>query len=191
MRGSPATVVILSEHGLFRQCAASVLREKGFTIATKPTKGDVVAIVDLDHTETDSPTLLRKMTDELGTDSVVAVGQPARLAAATVAEQPSMIETSLLDGTSLAAAARSRASKTSPHIERQRRSWAQVTTRQRDVLRWLALGYDNAAIGARLRVGIRAIKAHISALLELFSLENRTQLALLARDAGLRPVKAR
>ena len=38
-----------------------------------------------------------------------------------------------------------------------------------------------------LRVGTRAIKAHISALLAMCGLESRTQLALLASAGGLMP----
>ena len=55
-------------------------------------------------------------------------------------------------------------------------------------MRWLAQGLDNPGIGAKLRVGVRAIKAHISALLALFGFDSRTQLALVAHEAGLRPV---
>lgn len=65
--------------------------------------------------------------------------------------------------------------------------WARITTRQREVMRWLAIGLDNAAIGLRLDIGERAVKAHVSSLLELFRLDNRTQLALLADRAGMRP----
>jgi DNA-binding NarL/FixJ family response regulator len=64
---------------------------------------------------------------------------------------------------------------------------AGVTERQREVLSWLAIGLDNTAIGKKLHIGERAVKAHVSTLLELFDLDNRTQLALLADRAGIRP----
>lgn len=67
------------------------------------------------------------------------------------------------------------------------RNWSRITSRQRDVMRWLAAGLDNATIGQKLRIGERAVKAHISSLLALFGLDNRTQLALLADRAGMRP----
>ena len=44
----------------------------------------------------------------------------------------------------------------------------------------------NRTIARGLGVGERAIKAHVSALLALFGLDNRTELALVASDAGLR-----
>ena len=44
----------------------------------------------------------------------------------------------------------------------------------------LAAGRDNRSIAATMGVGERAIKAHVSSLLALFGLDNRTELALLA-----------
>jgi len=61
-----------------------------------------------------------------------------------------------------------------------------MTPRQCSVMRLLAIGRDNRTIARQLGVGERAIKAHVSALLSLFGLDNRTELALLASDAGLR-----
>lgn len=49
------------------------------------------------------------------------------------------------------------------------------------------MGLDNEAIARKLRIGVRAVKAHITNLLDHFQLANRTQLALLADHAGLRP----
>ena len=71
------------------------------------------------------------------------------------------------------------------------RHWSRITDRQREVMRWLAIGLDNAAIGQKLRIGERAVKAHVSSLLGLFGLANRTQLALMADRAGLRPPNRR
>jgi DNA-binding NarL/FixJ family response regulator len=75
-------------------------------------------------------------------------------------------------------------------LVRQRRLWARITPRQREVMRWLAVGLDNRAIAQRLHIGERAVKAHVSALLEELGVDNRTQLALLAHDAGVRPTLA-
>jgi DNA-binding NarL/FixJ family response regulator len=78
----------------------------------------------------------------------------------------------------------------SAEVLRQHRLWAAVTPRQRDVLRWLATGIDNQAIARKLRIGERSVKAHLSMLLENFGVSNRTQLALIANHAGLRPPRA-
>ncbi len=62
-----------------------------------------------------------------------------------------------------------------------------LTPRQRDVMRWLAVGSDNLKIAAELGVGERAVKLHVTTLLKRFALDNRTELALMAWRAGFRP----
>ena len=62
-----------------------------------------------------------------------------------------------------------------------------LTPRQRDVMDWLAVGADNLKIAAVLDIGERAVKAHITRLLQRFGVENRTELALVAWRAGFRP----
>ncbi|MBN1210924.1 MAG: response regulator transcription factor [Myxococcaceae bacterium] len=62
-----------------------------------------------------------------------------------------------------------------------------MTPRQRDVLGHLSTGSDNLKIAAHLGISERAVKAHVSALLSLFNAENRTELAVLACRAGMRP----
>ena len=183
-------VVIVSEHELFRQCALGMLRDRGVAATARPGRADgkpVTAIVDLDHATTDAPGLLHRTRQDLGASHVVAVGQPLRLAAAAAADEPdATLETTAIDASTLVAAARRRLPRISQHVAKLRRAWAAVTPRQLQVLRHLAIGLDNSSIAARLGVGVRAIKAHVSALLEVFHLDNRTQLALLAREAGLR-----
>ena len=189
--------MILSEHGAFRNGVAAILRERGIPLQSRPgARGETraaVAIADVDHVTGDAPTWLRRSTQEVGDAYVVAVGQPTRLAAvgAAGAVPDAMLDASMLDANALMAAARRKVPPPSAQVARMQRVWASITPRQLEVLRLLASGLDNAAIAVRLRVGVRAVKAHVSALLELFSLENRTQLALLARDAGLRPTSTR
>jgi two-component system nitrate/nitrite response regulator NarL len=55
------------------------------------------------------------------------------------------------------------------------------------VLGHLSTGSDNLKIAAHLGISERAVKAHVSALLSVFSAENRTELAVLACRAGVRP----
>ncbi|MDY7232632.1 helix-turn-helix transcriptional regulator [Hyalangium rubrum] len=71
--------------------------------------------------------------------------------------------------------------------EPQRQRWSTLTPRQREVLGYLSTGSDNLKIAAHLGISERAVKAHVSALLSLFSAENRTELAVLACRAGMRP----
>lgn len=60
-----------------------------------------------------------------------------------------------------------------------------LTEREMDVLVCLAQGYSNKQIAAELTVSITTIRTHVSSLLRKLQLENRTQLALYAREQDL------
>jgi len=73
--------------------------------------------------------------------------------------------------------------------QRVRRSRAKgdLTLRQSQVMELLASGADNLKMSAHLGISERAVKSHITALLDRFHVENRTELALLAWRAGFGP----
>jgi DNA-binding NarL/FixJ family response regulator len=58
----------------------------------------------------------------------------------------------------------------------------ELTPREGQVLRGLAAGESNAAIGARLGLAEATVKKYVSALLMKLGAENRVQLALLAQS---------
>lgn len=60
-----------------------------------------------------------------------------------------------------------------------------LTPRQLDVLRELARGKSNEAIGAELGLALSTVKAHITAILNILDADNRTQAVLAARRKGL------
>ena len=60
-----------------------------------------------------------------------------------------------------------------------------LTDREMDVLRCVAQGYTNKQIAAELSVSTTTIRTHVSNLLRKLNLENRTQLALYARQNKL------
>ncbi len=62
-----------------------------------------------------------------------------------------------------------------------------LSARERQVLAWVAAGADNGDIAASLQITERTVKAHVSSLYRKLRQENRTQLALLARQLGIRP----
>jgi DNA-binding NarL/FixJ family response regulator len=62
---------------------------------------------------------------------------------------------------------------------------ARLTARERDVLSLLASGHDNLKIAALLGIGERTVKTHVAGLYRKLGVENRVQLALLARQLGL------
>jgi DNA-binding NarL/FixJ family response regulator len=69
--------------------------------------------------------------------------------------------------------------------QRARSALAALSPRETDVLREIARGHGNAEIAAALAMTVATVKAHVSHILTKLGLENRTQLALLAHDAGL------
>lgn len=66
-----------------------------------------------------------------------------------------------------------------------RRRLARLTDREREVVAAVGRGLTNADIAAELYVSVATVKAQVSHILGALDLANRTQVALLAHDAGL------
>jgi len=62
---------------------------------------------------------------------------------------------------------------------------AQLSDREREVLRLLGTGEPNAELARRLFVSEATVKTYVSRLLTKLDLANRTQAAILAHEAGL------
>ncbi len=62
-----------------------------------------------------------------------------------------------------------------------------LTRRELDVLRLLALGHTNAEIGARLHLSVRTVEAHRAHLQRKLSRPSRAELVRYALDRGLLP----
>jgi DNA-binding NarL/FixJ family response regulator len=60
-----------------------------------------------------------------------------------------------------------------------------LTEREIEVIRAVATGLSNAEIATVLYMSVSTVKAHISTILSKLGLDNRTQIALLAHDAGI------
>lgn len=186
-------MLVLSDQVLFRQAVAGALREEGYQTGEQATSAPLrnkrpdCAVVDLSNTPTDTMLLVDDLHDQLPESRVILMGSPTRLAASIDGHADVQVELPRADLTALVRAIEGRGTSASTERVRAVKQWSRVTTRQRDVMRLLAHGHDNPGIAAKLRVGTRAIKAHISALLALFNLDSRTQLALLAREGGLLP----
>jgi DNA-binding NarL/FixJ family response regulator len=69
--------------------------------------------------------------------------------------------------------------------ERAGRQLAALSPRELDVVRAIADGQTNAEIAASLLMSVPTVKAHVTHILTKAGLANRTQIALLAHDAGL------
>jgi DNA-binding NarL/FixJ family response regulator len=62
---------------------------------------------------------------------------------------------------------------------------ARLSPRENEVVLAIARGRSNADIAAELFMSVATVKAHVSSVLTKLDLDNRTQIALLAHDAGL------
>ena len=66
-----------------------------------------------------------------------------------------------------------------------RTSLDRLSVREREVAVAVGRGRSNAEIGDELFMSLATVKAHVSSILTKLDLNNRTQIALLAHDAGL------
>jgi DNA-binding NarL/FixJ family response regulator len=177
---------------------AELLRGHGFMVAECAVTGHLsalarsldVVLVDLDHYRRDVRTMLRAVHAALDGVTVVPMGSALRQGASLDDPRHAGVETPGADADSLVAAARLVKARPSSELLRHFRAWSKLTPRQRDVLRWVATGLDNRGIALRLRIGERAVKAHVSSLLVRFDIDNRAELALCATSAGVRPIAA-
>ena len=78
-----------------------------------------------------------------------------------------------------------RAVATAGTREQARAALAGLTPREHEVVVGIARGETNAEIAARCYMSVATVKAHITHILTQLGLTNRTQIALLAHDAGL------
>ncbi len=62
---------------------------------------------------------------------------------------------------------------------------AALSPRERDVVVAIGQGRSNTEIARALDMTLATVKTHVSHILTKLSLDNRTQIALLAHDAGL------
>lgn len=69
--------------------------------------------------------------------------------------------------------------------EQARQAFDGLTARERDVVLGIAAGKSNADLARDLCMSVATVKAHVSHVLAKLGLDNRTQIALLAHDAGL------
>ena len=61
----------------------------------------------------------------------------------------------------------------------------QLTERETDVLRLLAKGQSNQEIAATLNIGMTTVRSHVSNILMILNVSNRTQAALVAQERQL------
>ncbi len=65
----------------------------------------------------------------------------------------------------------------------------ELSEREKDVLRLLALGYSNKEIAARLKVGVKSVDTYKTRFMEKLGLKNRVEIVHYARRNGLMDVE--
>lgn len=60
-----------------------------------------------------------------------------------------------------------------------------LTARQREILRMVALGYENKQIARRLGIGVHTVKTHVSRIIRKLGVHTRTEAAVIATRRGL------
>ena len=70
-------------------------------------------------------------------------------------------------------------------VEPETKPGYDLTSREREVLVFLAEGLTNAEIAAQMHVTVAAVKYHVSNILSKLGVTNRTEAAALARKHGL------
>jgi two-component system, NarL family, nitrate/nitrite response regulator NarL len=203
MSNQRAKIVVLSERAIFRECLVCFLGQRTFHEVVgvaglqalwriSRRAAPALVFVDLADKSRDPRQTVHRIRSRWPEATVVALGTPLQLGAQGY-EANGCIEFCRAGARDVAAMAtaiehphRGRlVLAPSPAIERQRRKWRAVTDREREVLDVLACGADNLKIAAILGISERTVKAHITHLFEKLGVENRTELALLACDAGM------
>ena len=197
-------IAVLSDRGLCRDGLVEMLGGHGFRhvaafassaslLRASRDAGLDLTLVVLAHEREDPEEVMHRLRALWPEVTVVAIGTPLQLAA-RAPNADGCIELPGDGATRLFAMAgavsrrhrRSLEFPVSPELARQRRIWAALTPRQREVLGLLGCGADNLKIAGSLGISERAVKGHVSALLEKFGADNRTALALVACGAGVR-----
>jgi DNA-binding NarL/FixJ family response regulator len=197
------SIAILSDQNLFREGVVQILRSQGYQrVGEYRSAAELLSglgdsqpqlvLVDMDHAVEDPFSVLRNLRDRVPRSTVVIIGTAHQVGAAHgvadgVLETPEANAQVLSAVVGLMQVSEQEAALPQPSAEAQRQQWSMLTPRQREVLGFLSTGSDNLKIAANLGISERAVKAHVSALLSLFSAENRTELAVLACRAGMRP----
>ena len=71
----------------------------------------------------------------------------------------------------------------------QEETWEELTPRELDVLKCVAAGMANKQIALQLSISTTTVRTHVSSMMRKLNLDNRTQLAIFARENDLDKTK--
>jgi DNA-binding NarL/FixJ family response regulator len=213
--GEPIRVIVVDDHDLLRKGLRDLLSEHGLQVVGEAGDGDDavrlvahaapdVVVMDLN---------MPRMSGVEATRRLASVAPSTRVLVLTVSADDSTVAEAIAAGATgyllkdasgddIAAGVRAAAageallspSIASHLLERLRPAEGGgeatgeapgLTDREREVLRLLAAGRDNAAIAQELFISPRTVKNHISSILAKLHVENRIQAAVYAVRKGL------
>lgn len=212
---SEVRVSILDSQSLVRDSLARALKSAGIPVVAELSdaaqfltslEGDRpnVAILDLGELDSDGLTLLREVHQfhpEINLLVLLAGADPAAVEQCIQAGAAGYLDkdSAGCDAMIEAVRALSRGNRVFPalFLEAFVRTRSMPNTapgalqalsaRERQVLSHIAAGADNGQISGALDISERTVKAHVSNLYRKLGQKNRTQLALHARQLGIRP----
>jgi DNA-binding NarL/FixJ family response regulator len=211
---APLRVLLVDDHTLFRTGLRNLLEERGFEVL-EARSGELAvdlvasAVPDVVLMDRHMP----GMSGVEATRRVVQVAPTSRVLILTVSADEEDIVDAILAGAcgylikdatvaeieSSIRAAADGTSWVSPRVaevllERVRAAGerpahdpvlAELSDREREILRLIAEGCDNAEIGRRLYISPKTVKNHVSSLLAKLQMQNRIQAAVYAVRQGL------
>ena len=202
---------LLDGQALRGDAVARVLTQAGHSVTGRHVRGDDflaalaqeqprLAIIDVELTGEDGVQVLAEVRQfhsgvqilALGdgpgrVDRCIAAGAAAYLDARTASCDDLLRALELLARGERAVSAELLTSVFTPTRPQEHERLRPLSTRERQVLAWVSAGADNGVIAKSLQITERTVKAHVSSLYRKLHQDNRTQLALLARQLGVRP----
>jgi len=183
LRLGDLVVGIWGRHELYVMSLAALMSERGAAVRVFEDPADVLASVSGGRVrvlllESPLPSELRMIAD--GETPVIVLSENAR---------PEDVADALSHGAHALLAKNASLSDLLRAIrialaEGRPEPIAALTERQRQVLRLVAEGLDNAQIAERMGISQRTARAHVSSVLERLGVENRTQAAVVAIRSG-------
>jgi two-component system, NarL family, nitrate/nitrite response regulator NarL len=183
LRLGDLVVGIWGRHELYVMSLAALMSERGAAVRVFEDPADVLASVSGGRVrvlllESPLPSELRMIAD--GETPVIVLSENAR---------PEDVAEALAHGAHALLAKNASLSDLLRTIrialaEGRPEPIAALTERQRQVLRLVAEGLDNAQIAERMGISQRTARAHVSSVLERLGVENRTQAAVAAIRSG-------
>jgi DNA-binding NarL/FixJ family response regulator len=183
LRLGDLVVGIWGRHELYVMSLAALMSERGAAVRVFEEPADVLASVSGGRVrvlllESPLPSELRTIAD--GETPVIVLSENAR---------PEDVSDALAHGAHALLAKNASLSDLLRAIrialaEGRPEPIAALTERQRQVLRLVAEGLDNAQIAERMEISQRTARAHVSSVLERLGVENRTQAAVAAIRSG-------